>query len=1183
MSCLHFKPKFLRQKRKVYPELREGIHRIESDIKDLPFEEAKEYLLRPSIGGKNPRINVDKSHHEIFHFYPNGNLNTYRVLYIVNKVEQRIEFLSIVEPKDHFSIKKVAEREIDYLSREQKSYSYLSPVLQETPENLDKKLFFELDEDQTRIIKEMIHDDHQSYFVMGRAGTGKTVSAIEMLKALYFQNLHPIYVTFTQNLLNETKDQLDIASFPTDACLTFHELLKIPKFPIDAFLTIIEDLLYLVPQTIKLNYPDIFDKDFLYKVFRGFFKGSLDKENGYLRFENEQAMNKRLKGFKEFQLYSDEQKQTIIHHIFMIYHQYEIIKKEMNLVEDNDFELPQEAQYQALVVDEVQDLTEYQILALLKLCKTNRIYFFGDANQIINPTYFELGRVSYFLEQLHYPKPKILFLKHNYRNAKKIIQYTNYLNHIKQTYLKKDDVVIEYQNLAMLSYEQRNDTHSIGFVNDEQVIHQLFHLLQSAADITIIVNDEDDKQEIIERYQLQKDPLRKFILTVNEFKGLENTNVVLFNLIHKNRKAFIDILERNNNRRMHERLFNKYYVAVTRGVKSVILCETHPLPDLIHDLLLKVPYDGELKKFEKIKKIEHASEFDNFITFSTDPKVYIEIGEKFMQFEKYVQAIEKFFYALSLMEEETPWDQVMAYRKRLQVFQQRTAIQDRIVECIQNHQSIEGHEPLDWEENFSRAKEYMLDKVVMNYLPSMDTPELSHLRFETLIWATVQGNQEALNMFSSLVDEHNEKGNECRYKYHVLAQTPSDAFDSSTLNMSFERKISLCLELAQKQFQYILAYQELKKIAEQSHQTIPLDGKFYYELALHYEMQNDLEQWIYFLKQAAQRQTRAAKFELGKYYLQHPDEEQKTYAFNMLLQAAESEYKEAYLYLGFAYKQGTGTKENPTEAYKYFYLSYEQSRMIEAYYEVGLCWELGYGVDQSFVEAYKFYRYGQKEGNYLSDLKCHDSQFLFSMALEMMEGKREKKQMVSANKLLKELKEKDFEPAIEILKNPHHFLAIIDELYTARRYREITAVYKSNHPILIDAPLIIDQMVKIFTSLHASRAYLDSFVLLKRIERYYVKELQLNPQQNAIGFIERVMGDQAYVRIDKKILENLPGEDEEENFISMVYFEVKKIDFKPVRYDIVLIRDFENVKTQQRFDREFNYTSDDVILLSKHE
>ncbi|MGL4876230.1 MAG: UvrD-helicase domain-containing protein, partial [Clostridium sp.] len=232
-----------------------------------------------------------------------------------------------------------------------------------------------------------------------------------------------------------------------------------------------------------------------------------------------------------------------------------------------------------LICDEIQDLTEIQIYALLKYTKNiENILFCGDYNQTINPTYFEPGRVEYLYKMNNglstFTKK---YLSKNYRNSKNVIDMTNEITKIRQKYMKhKTDGEFEIN-------AKEEDGNIFILKNSKENRKEILQIAAKRHYVGIIVSTEEEKKAIEESLKL-KDTL----FTINSIKGMERKYVVCINLISKYKEAWKKIFEDNSieEKEKYRIAFNALYVGITRATETICFIE-NDADNEIYELIKK--------------------------------------------------------------------------------------------------------------------------------------------------------------------------------------------------------------------------------------------------------------------------------------------------------------------------------------------------------------------------------------------------------------------------------------------------------------------------------------------------------------------------------------------------------------------------------------------------------------------
>lgn len=214
--------------------------------------------------------------------------------------------------------------------------------------------------------------------------------------------------------------------------------------------------------------------------------------------------------------------------------------------------------YDYVLVDEIQDLTECQIMMLKKLVKNdNNILLCGDTKQVINPTFYKRGRIE---KLFNISNKSIYILNSNYRNSKSITKLINKINSIREeklTALHQEDQMLE---------DSKNTSHG-NVYNYNGNIDDLLSYFEGAG-FDVIVDEKEF--ELLE--QKGKDTYNFY--TVQQSKGREFENVCVLNLLSNKEDIFKEIWynTKSKDASLHYN-FNLYYVAITRTKNNLILVE----------------------------------------------------------------------------------------------------------------------------------------------------------------------------------------------------------------------------------------------------------------------------------------------------------------------------------------------------------------------------------------------------------------------------------------------------------------------------------------------------------------------------------------------------------------------------------------------------------------------------------
>ena len=456
--------------------------------------------------------------------------------------------------------------------------------------------------------------------VIGSAGSGKTIVSIEFMKQISNECPNAIYITFTEFLKSFAKEQFEIynkknsGNFYTysDYCI---QKLKLESMNLIGFGEF--------EKWYKRSFPHLkFETYDVWAEIRGVIKGYMGEKCEYLQ-RNESMLSEKdyLQDNISGTRFEDEDKAEI----------YNIARKYMEWLidsgkyDDNDLahRLLEGVKNQSvsmeelLVVDEVQDLTERQITSLLKITEKRQLFFSGDPNQIINPSYFSFSRFGVLLYNKEGQNPNRIFLKHNYRNCKQIVQYINLINDERIKYIGSQKQEYDSEEYSM---RQQTEGDRIFLIKPSQDnMAKLIELFEENPDCAIIVTTSKEKTELERHLKGKKRP----VYTIYEVKGLEFRHVLCYNLFSTNQALWQEILDNKGRRStQHRFLFNVFYVALTRAKEYLCFFEENFSVPFIEEAgtitLEQVNFDslylhsgkGPLAWYEEAVKFEKAGMYD---------------------------------------------------------------------------------------------------------------------------------------------------------------------------------------------------------------------------------------------------------------------------------------------------------------------------------------------------------------------------------------------------------------------------------------------------------------------------------------------------------------------------------------------------------------------------------------------
>ena len=320
---------------------------------------------------------------------------------------------------------------------------------------------------------------------------------------------------------------------------------------------------------------------------------------------------------------------------------------------DRDFE------YSLSIIDEVQDYTQANLSLFKKL--SLKLFCVGDAQQMINPSYFNFG----YLKNLLFEKDltEVKELKQNFRNTVKIAEIIDSLGEINKAEFGTHNFVLNGQ-----SVDSGINSTTVFVENGNQFVN---NVAKSKLDnFTFVVSNLNQKKKLKELICDQE------VLTVSEIKGLERDTIVTFNLLSDNFDKW-KILELNkvNHKLADENsvfryYYNLFYVGLSRSKQNLFVIENSKISQFenffkqnfdrqdnikalntLKEIVKTVEFTQEqaiarVKEFIKLEQFDNARFAANKIRVDSDrinAMRTIDIYEEFVHFGKYREAGIKFW------------------------------------------------------------------------------------------------------------------------------------------------------------------------------------------------------------------------------------------------------------------------------------------------------------------------------------------------------------------------------------------------------------------------------------------------------------------------------------------------------------------------------------------------------------
>jgi hypothetical protein len=423
--------------------------------------------------------------------------------------------------------------------------------------------------------------------IIGPAGSGKTALTLEKMKRLYGRIL---YVTLSKYLADNSRGLYYSHHYENEeqdlSFLSFREMVETMRVPTgrEVSYRAFADWVSRIPRQQRVT-----DAHRLYEEFRGVLTGSV-VDSPWLSREEYVGL-----GVKQ-SIFLDEERELV----YTLFEKYLTWLKATGLYDPNilahGYLAHARPEYDFIVVDEVQDLTNIQLQLILKSLKRPEDFILcGDSNQVVHPNFFSwsgLKSMLYLSEAFESGKVTRI-LQSNFRNAATVTELANKLLMIKQ---KRFGSIDRESNYLMNCVSDAAG--EVVFLKDtERAKRELSRTTRRSTKYAVLVMRDEDKATARQFFDT---PL---LFSIHEAKGLEYENVILINFITFERKSFNEIVEgigeedlagdleyrraRDKTDKAHEvyKFFiNSLYVAITRAVNRIFLIEGetgHPLISLL--------------------------------------------------------------------------------------------------------------------------------------------------------------------------------------------------------------------------------------------------------------------------------------------------------------------------------------------------------------------------------------------------------------------------------------------------------------------------------------------------------------------------------------------------------------------------------------------------------------------------
>lgn len=384
---------------------------------------------------------------------------------------------------------------------------------------LDKVLSF--DDDQ-----EAVYQQPPPLVIIGSAGSGKTALTLEKMKDAVGDVL---YVTRSPFLVENARDLYHAHGYANEDqlvdFLSFREYLESIQVPKGREVTPRDFARWADRQRLPRELRDTHQ---LFEEIQGAITGTAANQPWLDR-----ASYREL-GVRQ-SIYPPELREAV----------YDLFEKYLRFLDEHGWFdanmvshqwLPRvEPRYDFVVVDEVQDLTNVQLLLVLRALRDPRSFLLcGDSNQIVHPNFFSWSKVkTLFWHQQgdEAPADLIRILNANFRNSPQVTELANRLLRIKHARFGSIDRESNY----LVKSRGPTAGRVVLLKDSERIKVELDRRTGASARFAILVMHPEQKAEVRRHFRT---PL---VFSIHEAKGLEYETVLLYGFVTSEEKRFRDI------------------------------------------------------------------------------------------------------------------------------------------------------------------------------------------------------------------------------------------------------------------------------------------------------------------------------------------------------------------------------------------------------------------------------------------------------------------------------------------------------------------------------------------------------------------------------------------------------------------------------------------------------------------
>ena len=561
----------------------------ELNPKKIPhFAKLKKYLLNDDfksadvkkIGHNLYRARLDITNRLLFSIYHfQGERYALILEFIKNHAYDRSRFLqgdAHIDEEKIPVVDQIAPEEgepLIYLNREHPNFNLL-----------DKVISFDA-------IQQQIYALQPPMIVIGSAGSGKTALTLEKMKQAVGDVL---YITRSPYLVHHSRSGYFSLDYMNDSqeidFLSFNDYLASIEVPDGREMPFRDFEQWFLRQRLSKSLNDPYQ---IFEEFKGVLTGADD--SAFLSRDDYLGL-----GIKQSIFLAEERAQ-----IYDLFERYLQVMREEGFYDANILSFSYlkrvEPRYDFIVIDEVQDLTAIQLQVVLKsLRDPHQFILCGDSNQIVHPNFFSWAKIKslFYRQQGDSGATEIIrILNTNYRNSPEVTEIANRVLKIKNCRFGSVDRESNY----LVQSNAHNQGTTILVAEEEKLVRELNQKTCHSTQFAIIVMHPHQKAEVKRHFDT---PL---IFTIQEAKGLEYENIILYNLISDDEDRFNEIVrgveaedltideltyarskdKGDKSLEIFKFHVNSLYVALTRAIKNIYLIERKPQLRLFQ--LLQMP------------------------------------------------------------------------------------------------------------------------------------------------------------------------------------------------------------------------------------------------------------------------------------------------------------------------------------------------------------------------------------------------------------------------------------------------------------------------------------------------------------------------------------------------------------------------------------------------------------------